>query len=144
MVFYVYAGIFRSGRKSDLRFTVWEASDFGFLRRHACSVCADHCPTGLGSNRTVSYEHNGEGFNAINLDFDRSELDAVINKIKENIFTEELDAGVLPQEVAEVMKKKEHSTTRTEETEGKETQNAVIDLLLSQPSKEERSDFGLF
>ena len=41
------------------------------------------------------------------------------------------------------MKKKEHSTTRTEETGGKKTQNAVIDLLLNQPSKEEGPIFWI-
>ena len=36
MVFYVYARIFGSSRKSDLQFAVRETSDFSFLRRYAC------------------------------------------------------------------------------------------------------------
>lgn len=56
---------------------------------------------GITSNGTVSYERNGDGFQAINLDFDKAEFDAIIGKIRENIFAEALDEGASPQEVAE-------------------------------------------
>ncbi len=89
----------------------------------------NHRPTGLGSNSTVSYEHNGQGFNAINLDFDKSELDAVINKIKENIFTEALDRKLTTkQAVHKVQKTVEQFTQEVAEEKAKvDTMAELID-----------------
>ncbi len=98
---------------------------------------AEHRPTGLGSNSTVSYEHNEQGFNAINLEFDRTELDTVINKIRTNIFAEALDAGASSQEVAEVMQQ-EIEEVEKDIVEFQEEAKKVVKV--ANEAKEEKRD----
>ena len=82
----------------------------------------------ITSNGTVSYERNGDGFQAINVDFDKAELDAIIDKIRENIFAEALDRGASPQEVAEAAQLEVANFGRDIETEQEkisQTANAI-------------------
>ena len=54
---------------------------------------AMHKPVGLGSNGNVSYDRDGNGFNAVGIEFDRAEFNVIINRVKEHIFNEALDKG---------------------------------------------------
>lgn len=56
-----------------------------------------HAPFALGSTSNVSFDHNGDGFSAVNLDFDKNEFKNFLNKVDKAI------SGSMTEDEAEVI-----------------------------------------
>jgi adhesin HecA-like repeat protein len=68
-------------------------------------------PTGLGSNSSVQFEHDGRGFHAINVDFNQREFQATIDAVKTKIFEKSLDQGEPVAETVDLIRKTESDLT---------------------------------
>lgn len=70
----------------------------GFVSTIAASLAGRYVAgddsRGIKEVSSVAFERNGQGFQAVNIGFDKSEFDTVVNKIKENIFNEALNNGL--------------------------------------------------
>ncbi|MBR1734447.1 MAG: hypothetical protein IJ730_03210, partial [Alphaproteobacteria bacterium] len=89
---------------------------------------AEHRPTGLGSTGTVEMEHNGCNFRSMQIDFDQTEFNHVIDQVKAKVFDEALDKGLPTQEavqIAEQRKQKLIQDLNTENAKVEETSDFV-------------------
>jgi hypothetical protein len=87
-----------------------------------------HRPTGLGSNGSVEFEHDGSGFHAVNIDFDRREFQATIDAVKAKIFEKCLDQNVPVESAAQLAREVEGDLREIQQkVESREQEFSAID-----------------
>ncbi len=76
----------------------------------------------IETNSSISYDHNGRGFRAENLDFNKEEVAQLVNEIKARVFDDAFDRNLPTEEaVKEVQKTTKEAEEFLEKEEVKET-----------------------